>query len=139
VHATPRDPCSPGPAHFPDPKVLRTGRNEQPGYTMYPRLAELEKFKVPAPGTYTTVPMSITDTRSPAYSFGLNCPPIEGDQTPGRLYMQICILPHSYITLSPNLIPLNTMYIRHSYGTFISHLKVYDQYRKLTNGLESKS
>jgi len=75
-------PYSPGPCYYPDSHVFRTGRNEGRKHTIYPRLAELKRFEVPAPWTYEARPMSLVASKAPAYTFGLNCSPPAGDEIP---------------------------------------------------------
>ena len=67
-------------------QVLRTGRHEGRGYTIYPRLNEIKRFSAPAPGTYGQSNISLTGTRAPAYSFGVVCPPLSPDKTPGKAW-----------------------------------------------------
>jgi len=76
-------PYSPGPCYYPDTKVLRTGRYEGKKYTIYPRLTDLKRFEVPAPGAYESRPISLVASKAPSYSFGLTYTQLAGDQVPG--------------------------------------------------------
>jgi len=109
-------PCSPGPCHYPDAKMLRNGRDDRPQYTIYSRLPELPRLNVPAPGTYASVTPSQTSARSPAYSFGMICPPIVGDRTPGESGTGSF---HSYIVMYSRLPP----YLKATYHCIQVHFK----------------
>ena len=83
-HHRPTDDGSPGPVHFPDPKIYRDGPDGSPRYSLYARRRELTAFSVPGPGTYAPERAGpLTRHKPPAFSFGITYPPVAGDQTPG--------------------------------------------------------
>ena len=63
---------TPGPAYI-EAKLLRTGRDTAPAYTMGGKRKEGGLTKLPGPGDYSLINQDVVagKTRSPAYSFGV--------------------------------------------------------------------
>jgi hypothetical protein len=83
-HGKWRDDCSPGPAHFPQHKVYRDGRDGTPHYSLYSRRKDLASFKTPGPGAHSPEHAGqMSYYRVPAYSFGSRTRLRRTDDSPG--------------------------------------------------------
>lgn len=83
-HGKWRDDCSPGPTHFPDPKIYRDGRDGTPHYSLYGRQKDGANFPVPGPGAYTPERSGPSAKyMPPSYSFGTRHRHRSTDKTPG--------------------------------------------------------
>ncbi len=63
----------PGPSHFPEPSVTRSGPDGTPRYSIAGRHKELMAFKTPGPGSYApekTAACFQKEKREPAFSMG---------------------------------------------------------------------
>ena len=79
------DDCSPGPSHYPNPKMYRNGLDGTPQYSLYGRHKDWTLDKVPGPGAYSpekTGPSALH--MPPAYSFGSRHQNMATDKTPGE-------------------------------------------------------
>lgn len=82
-HGKMRDDCSPGPAHLPERKVYKDGRDGTPHYSLYARRSDLTMFKTPGPGSYAPERSGQNaHYRHPAYSFGSRTAMRRNDKTP---------------------------------------------------------
>jgi hypothetical protein len=84
-HGKDRDNSGPGPAYYPDPHILRSGKDGTPHYSLYSRPKTLDAFAVPGPGAYQPEKTIGNNyfTRPPAYSFGLRHKEFSTDNVPG--------------------------------------------------------
>ena len=80
------DECSPGPSHYPNPKMYRNGLDGTPQYSLYGRHRDPELFKVPGPGAYSPETTgNVAHKCPPAYSFGSRHKHAATDKTPGEI------------------------------------------------------
>lgn len=62
---------SPGPVHYPDVKVTRSGKDGTPQYSLYGRVPELKAFRTPGPGAYCPESAGPSASKhAPKHSFG---------------------------------------------------------------------
>ncbi|XP_029657556.1 outer dense fiber protein 3-like [Octopus sinensis] len=97
--------CSPGPCYYPDPSILRTGKDGIPKFSLSSRSKEWASDKTPGPGLYAPEKNSKTYRSSPAYSFGLKRSDKNSDITPGtpEVVTPQTPGPGAYNTISPNM------------------------------------
>ncbi|KAK6177879.1 hypothetical protein SNE40_012754 [Patella caerulea] len=70
-HGRFRDDCSPGPCYNPDPKILRSGKDGTPHYSLYSRQHDGTIFRTPGPGSYQPEHSGPSSHfNHPSYSFG---------------------------------------------------------------------
>jgi len=67
-----KKPDGPGPSHYINPTITRTGKDGTPHYSLQGRARDLsQKNRTPGPGTYSTeVIAPVHEKRPAAYSFG---------------------------------------------------------------------
>ena len=90
-HMAEAELTGPGPAYYPDPKILRAGKDGTPAYSLYSRPKDLTSHATPGPGAYTVNKKEVTDMMHPrdaAYSFGLKTELRGSDTTPGFISYQ---------------------------------------------------
>ncbi len=83
-----KDDCSPGPAHFPDARLTRHGKDGTPAYSLYSRHADKNNFNVPGAGTYRPEDQKVMEgvfNKQPQYTFGIKHKYRGSDNTPGEL------------------------------------------------------
>lgn len=80
------DDCSPGPVYLPHTRIIRTGMDGTPHYSLYGRQKDGTQFITPGPGAYnpeTAAPVSTY--KAPEYSFGTRQRHKRTDDTPGSI------------------------------------------------------
>lgn len=119
-HADLSTNCGPGPAkYYPDTRVHRDGPDGSPRYSLYGRRKDLEPFKTPGPGTYSTdAGSNRTSEKSPAYSFGATFPPLNVDSNPApNAYCPPSLIGRTAISTKRQA-PAYTIYSRSKTGGF---------------------
>lgn len=80
-----KDDCSPGPAHFPNSRITRHGKDGTASYSLYSRHADKNCFNVPGAGTYKPEDQRVMETvfnKQPHYTFGSKHKFRGSDKTP---------------------------------------------------------
>lgn len=97
-----RSNTGPGPAYFPDPKMLRSGKDNPPSYSLYARLRAAATYRTPGPGAYRAEDSGYA-SRTPAYSFGTKHRLHRNDNTPAaNSYMVPTVIGGSAIGGKPS-------------------------------------
>ena len=80
-----KDLNSPGPCHFPNPKIYRNGLDGTPHYSVSGRYKEKSSFSTPGPGQYSPEKSGpVGKNQPPSYSFGSRIKPHGSERTPGK-------------------------------------------------------
>jgi hypothetical protein len=85
-HGTENSGCGPGPVYLPDSKLLRSGKEQTPAYSLVGRPRDMTRQRTPGPMDYSADDrnnLMSSHSRPPSYSFGLKRQPRDTDNSPG--------------------------------------------------------
>ncbi len=117
------DDCSPGPAHFPDAKIYRDGRDGTPHYSLYSRNRDMTAFKTPGPGAYSPEKAGPNaHFTAPIYSFRIRHRHRGTDKTPGKSQT-----PLPSLLFELGLIFLFNMFIQFLYSMHIHNNQILEE------------